>query len=262
MRKIYCFISIFALFFTSLFFYAFSGGITGVTKKSPAPGCTCHSSTPTASVVVSIIGPDTLQTNDSANYFITLSGGPLVMGGTNIAARLGTLVPGEGLRKFDGELTHISPFAPSGGVVTFSFKYKSPANVGTDTIFANGNSVNFNGFSSGDNWNFAPSKKITIVSTTGISTNHTSLNSFALKQNYPNPFNPSTKINFTIEKSSEVLLTVYNSVGETVKVLVNSKLSSGNYSINWDAAFFPSGIYFYTLKTENNSITKKMMLVK
>lgn len=261
MRKIHCFVSLSSLFVAVLFFYSFSGGITGVTKKSTSPGCTCHGSF-TPGVNVSIIGPDTIRANDSANFSVTISGGPLVMGGTNIAARLGSLIPGDGLRKFDNELTHIAPYSPSGGTVTFNFKYKSPSIPGTDTIFANGNSVNFNGFSSGDNWNFAPSKKIIITSSTAVVNINAELKSFSLEQNYPNPFNPNTKINFSLQESSEVLLTVYNSIGEIAETLVNSKISAGAYTMEWDASVFPAGIYFYIMKTQKNSITKKMMLIK
>lgn len=261
MKKIYYPVTILIVLFSSMFLYSFSSGITGVTKKSTSPGCTCHGSF-TSSVLVNISGPDTVRANDSANYFVTLSGGPLVMGGTNIAARLGTLIPGEKLRISNGELTHIAPVPPVENLVTFLFRYKSPSISGIDTIFANGNSVNFNGFSSGDNWNYAPSKKIIITSSTGV-VNHNSLaNAFSLEQNYPNPFNPATKINFSLHNTSHVSLVIYNSIGEVAQILINSRISAGNYTSEWDASVFPAGIYFYTLKTSENSITKKMMLIK
>ncbi len=261
MRKVHCIVSLLALFVVSLFLYSFSGGITGVTKKSTSPGCTCHGSF-TPGVTVSINGPDTIRANDSANFSVIISGGPLVMGGTNIATRFGSLIPGDGMRKTDNELTHIAPYPPSNGTVTFNFKYKSPSIPGTDTIFANGNSVNFNGFSSGDNWNFAPSKRIIITSSTGIINSSEAPKSFSLEQNYPNPFNPTTKINFALHESSKVLLTVYNSIGEIATTLIDSKISAGSYTTEWDASVFPAGVYFYTLKTEKNSNTKKMMLIK
>lgn len=90
---------------------------------------------------------------------------------------------------------------------------------------------------------------------------------FSLSQNYPNPFNPSTLINYTIASESAVNLTVYNSVGQLIKTLVNKVQASGNYTVNWDgtnqsAQKLVSGIYFYQLKAGNSVITKKMMLVK
>ena len=68
--------------------------------------------------------------------------------GTDIAASTGTLAPqGSDLRldQSDGELTHVTPKAPSGNAVTFTFLYTAPATTGTTILYANGNSVNFNG---------------------------------------------------------------------------------------------------------------------
>ncbi|MCY7361065.1 MAG: T9SS type A sorting domain-containing protein [Ignavibacteria bacterium] len=90
---------------------------------------------------------------------------------------------------------------------------------------------------------------------------------FSLNQNYPNPFNPSTIINYTIpysvnRETSNVKLIIYNSSGKEVRVLVNENKSAGSYSVNWNASNFPSGIYYYTIKTGNYSDTKKMILLK
>jgi len=85
---------------------------------------------------------------------------------------------------------------------------------------------------------------------------------FSLKQNYPNPFNPSTTIEFDIPDASYVTLKIYNSLGEEVAVLVNEKLKSGKYEYKFKADMLPSGIYFYTLETDNFRQTKKMILIK
>ncbi len=86
--------------------------------------------------------------------------------------------------------------------------------------------------------------------------------SFELKQNFPNPFNPTTNINFSLPKSSYVSLKVYDLVGKEVKTLVDGNQQQGTYNIMFDAVNLPSGIYFYTLKTNEFTATKKMMLVK
>ena len=86
--------------------------------------------------------------------------------------------------------------------------------------------------------------------------------SFELKQNYPNPFNPTTNISFSLPKSSYVSLKVYDLVGREVKTLVDGNQQQGTYNIMYDAVNLPSGIYFYTLKTNEFTETKKMMLVK
>jgi len=90
---------------------------------------------------------------------------------------------------------------------------------------------------------------------------------FMLFQNYPNPFNPATTIKFQIpsevkSKTSDVKLIVYNILGSEVATLVYEQLAPGNYSINWNASAFPSGVYFYKLTTDGFIETKKMMMIK
>jgi hypothetical protein len=85
---------------------------------------------------------------------------------------------------------------------------------------------------------------------------------FALEQNYPNPFNPSTNIKFDILGKEAVRLSVFNSLGQEVAVLVDQRLSAGSYEYKFDAGGLSSGIYFYKLQSENFSETKKMLLVK
>ncbi|MHB8581613.1 MAG: T9SS type A sorting domain-containing protein [Ignavibacteriaceae bacterium] len=85
---------------------------------------------------------------------------------------------------------------------------------------------------------------------------------FALSQNYPNPFNPSTVINYSISKSQLVTLKIYSILGQEVATLVNQEQSAGNYHVTFDASKLSSGIYFYTIKSGNVTLTKKMTLLK
>jgi photosystem II stability/assembly factor-like uncharacterized protein len=85
---------------------------------------------------------------------------------------------------------------------------------------------------------------------------------FSLKQNYPNPFNPVTKINFNLKSSSFTSLKIYDSMGKEVESLVNENLSTGSYSVDFNASKLTSGIYFYTLTAGEFKETRKMMLVK
>lgn len=85
---------------------------------------------------------------------------------------------------------------------------------------------------------------------------------YALSQNYPNPFNPSTNINFSVGKLSHVELTVYNILGQKVATLVNQRIPAGAYRVTWDASNMSSGLYFYTMKTDNLTVTRKMMMIK
>ncbi len=85
---------------------------------------------------------------------------------------------------------------------------------------------------------------------------------FALYQNYPNPFNPATQIKFDLPNVSEVSLYVYDILGRVVDKLVDGSLSAGSYKIDWNAARFSSGVYFYRLTAGNFRSIKKMILVK
>ena len=144
--------------------YAHNDGIKGRTRKSDdKPGCTCHGSDPNASVKVVISGSETLTVNQEAEYNVTISGGPLVAAGVDIAASKGALTAvGSDLKLLSGELTHSDPKKPVGKSVLFQFKYKAPSLPGNQTIFASGNSVDLNDKKTGDMWNYAPDKIIVI----------------------------------------------------------------------------------------------------
>lgn len=86
--------------------------------------------------------------------------------------------------------------------------------------------------------------------------------SYNLEQNYPNPFNPATKIRYSIPEYSSVGLKVFNLLGEEIETLFNGEQSAGVYEATFDASNLASGIYFYTLKTEKASFTKKMILIR
>ena len=86
---------------------------------------------------------------------------------------------------------------------------------------------------------------------------------YSLSQNYPNPFNPSTTINFSIPKSSDVSLRVYDVLGKEIATLVDEFKNAGSYSVDFNATSgLTSGVYFYTITTGNFTDTKKLMLIK
>ncbi|HEX9251165.1 MAG TPA: T9SS type A sorting domain-containing protein, partial [Ignavibacteriaceae bacterium] len=85
---------------------------------------------------------------------------------------------------------------------------------------------------------------------------------FKLEQNYPNPFNPSTKISFGLPQRSNVVLKVFNTLGQEVAELVNESLEAGTHSYNFDASKLTSGVYIYSLQTDAGVISKKMTLIK
>jgi len=85
---------------------------------------------------------------------------------------------------------------------------------------------------------------------------------FALEQNYPNPFNPTTTISYALPTAGLVRLDVFNILGQEVAKLFEGYQPAGVYSVEFDAAKLPSGIYFYRFSHEGGAQTRKMMLLK
>ncbi len=90
---------------------------------------------------------------------------------------------------------------------------------------------------------------------------------FVLHNNYPNPFNPETVIEFSISEPGNIRLEVFNTLGQSVRVLEEGYFASGNYRSSFngkDSRNNPlnSGLYFYRLSSESGSIVKKMLLQK
>jgi len=85
---------------------------------------------------------------------------------------------------------------------------------------------------------------------------------FSMSQNYPNPFNPSTTISFALPKASNVVLKVYNLLGQEVATLINGQMNSGSHNVRFDASNLTSGMYIYKIQAGSFTSTAKMMLVK
>jgi hypothetical protein len=85
---------------------------------------------------------------------------------------------------------------------------------------------------------------------------------FALVGNYPNPFNPSTTISYNIPEDGKVSIKVFDILGRLVSTLVNDVISAGTHSVLWNAAYYASGIYFYNVTFKNQTLYKKMLLIK
>ncbi len=85
---------------------------------------------------------------------------------------------------------------------------------------------------------------------------------FSLEQNYPNPFNPTTTIRFSLPKSGNVKLTVFNLLGQEVATLLNEHKSVGNYEVKFNAEGLSSGVYIYRIESGSFIESRRMMLVK
>ena len=98
-------------------------------------------------------------------------------------------------------------------------------------------------------------------------TSQTVPNQYILAQNYPNPFNPETTIRFSIPVSSEVIIKIYNLLGNEIKSLVFDYLPAGEHSAHWNGTDnsgqkVSSGLYIYRMKAGKYSDVKKMMFIK
>jgi len=85
---------------------------------------------------------------------------------------------------------------------------------------------------------------------------------FTLSQNYPNPFNPITKINYSIPESGNVIIKLFNTLGEEVITLVDEYKFSGTNEILFKAENLPSGVYLFSMSFGSYVKTKKMILLK
>ena len=285
MIRIYKYIIVFVILIFSFFLYetlkAFEDGIVGLTKRGGnTEGCTCHNLTPFPEVSVIISAPSVVHPNDTVDCQLRISGGPLIAGGCDISAGTGNVITSPAdtsLQRLlaainDYELTHKYPKFPSGDTVFFSFKYIAPNTPGIiDTIFANGNSVNYNGLPTGDEWNYAGNKLIYIAYPLKVTGNNTVAGNFQLNQNYPNPFNPNTNIKYQISRNGYVILKVYDITGKELTTLINSFQSAGIYEINFASGKYniSSGAYIYKINfsdplNHENSFNdaKRMILIK
>ncbi|MBK7255853.1 MAG: T9SS type A sorting domain-containing protein [Ignavibacteria bacterium] len=126
-------------------------------------------------------------------------------------------------------------------------------------------------------WSFSPGVEVTRVlrypmnysGLVGVqNTQNTVPDKFELSQNFPNPFNPSTDINYSLPKSSDVSLIVYDILGNEIRTLVNeANKNSGSYSVNGDGTNDAGmkvswGVYYYKFKTGNFIQVRKMLLIK
>ena len=85
---------------------------------------------------------------------------------------------------------------------------------------------------------------------------------YALEQNFPNPFNPTTTINFSLPKQTQLKINLYNMLGEQVLTIIEGMYESGYHRVTFNASNLPSGIYIYRLESSEYVSVKKMILLK
>jgi len=131
---------------------------------------------------------------------------------------------------------------------------------GTFDYFSNWSSRRYDMYAvrTDSNLNTAPFPPIGL-----INNNQNQPKKYLLSQNFPNPFNPTTNIKYSVKENSFISITVYDVTGKLVTELVKQKQSAGTYEVDFDGSALASGLYFYSLTSDNRIIeTKKMILLK
>ncbi|MDP1918088.1 MAG: choice-of-anchor V domain-containing protein [Myxococcales bacterium] len=128
--------------------FAYGGGVVGFSGKVSTQLCSgCHLAGAGAAPTVTLTGPATLNAGQTGSFSLTITGGPGVRGGMNVAVSgtAAVLNAGAGSAKESGELRHASPLAFGGGSVTWNFTVTAPTTAGSFTLFGAGNSCNGSG---------------------------------------------------------------------------------------------------------------------
>jgi len=83
-----------------------------------------------------------------------------------------------------------------------------------------------------------------------------------LLQNSPNPFNPSTSIRLTLSRAGHIDLRAYDIAGREVAVIASRRMEAGAHEILWNASGLSSGVYFYLLRAEGRTLSRKAVLIR
>jgi hypothetical protein len=170
--------------------------------------------------------------------------------------------------------------------VTFSATVTPTPPVGTIVVnFPNGNTLssypdslvmrvitvgltsigNYNIVVTGEGPNGTPVHKRTFVANvgiTGVSGDITTADNYSLEQNFPNPFNPVTRIEYSLQKKTDVKLVVYDLVGKEVASFNQGEQAPGSHFVIFNGTNLSSGVYYYKIITKEFTDTKKMLLIK
>ncbi|MFH1526970.1 MAG: T9SS type A sorting domain-containing protein, partial [Bacteroidota bacterium] len=107
-------------------------------------------------------------------------------------------------------------------------------------------------------WHFVDTLNVSSIKSTFAS----EIVGFSLSQNYPNPFNPSTIIKFQVPSSKFVKLQIHDLLGREVQTLIDAPMLAGKHEVTFNGSGLPSGVYIYTLKVNEFSQSRKMLLLK
>jgi len=138
------------------------------------------------------------------------------------------------------------------GTIDDNGLYITPSSSGIDTVTVMDN-----------NTQLTANAIVVVGNPTGIKNEKPVLpKEYTLYQNYPNPFNPSTVIRFALPEAGNVVLEIYNILGQRVARLVNEEMNAGYHEVNFNAQNLASGIYIYRIVAKGFVDVKKMILLK
>lgn len=247
------------IIFASVIIYAGTdlfSGIVGLTQLN-GEGCQCHNLNVEPTVNVWIEGPDTLERNQTAQYFIKMTGGPAVTGGFNVAARFSNLfVADTGTLKIDGELAHSWPRFFVNDTVAWKFNFTASNSATLDTIYSVAQSVNNDGIpTSLDKWNFGAKFPVRIIPPVPVELS--SFNAMLNKNSVLISWTTATETNnhgFEIEKkydrSNNNNGITSQTIGEWNKIgfIAGHGTTTDQNKYSFEDLNFASGKYSYRLK--------------
>lgn len=239
---------------------SFTGGYSGAPGRQRCAS-SCHGGT-AGTIVVSGF-PTAYQPGQTYTIVVAHNGGSRIVN-FNATTRIGSTTTVAGTFATVTNTTLYTGadggvYANPHGIDTAVFRWTAPAaGAGVVNFYCAG----FQGTTTSPN---GQSTFITLNATeitTDVQVPEPMPDQFVLGQNYPNPFNSSTRVPFSVQGSGFMSLTVYNVAGLEVATLIRENLKRGAYSVGFDAANLPSGVYLYKLSSRNRVETRRMLLLR
>ncbi len=242
--------------------FADNNGRTG--KAQAATGCSCHGSTNTAGVVVTITGSQTVAINSTNTYTVTVSGGPAnTQGGFDLKSSGGTLIAGVNNHVVGTEVTHSSSASRS-----WTFSWRAPATAGTQNFWAIAVAADGVDDPDGDQWNYYGGAMntafpISVVSSLGVG-DAASLTWLAAP--LPNPCANESRIGFSLAGPADVQLAVLDAAGRHVRALARGTMPAGRQSVNWDrrsenGSRVAAGVYFVQMTLADRVLSTRITVI-
>jgi hypothetical protein len=214
--------------------------------------------------------PDWVEIHNSSSAAMDISGYRIydagAQGGTKAKKEFpaGTVVPAKGVVVIVTDDTTSSGFGLSNSGEKVWLENASGVIIDTVTFLGHTATQSYGRIPDGGVWQLL--NTITRGKSNGSATDaqdgSSSVRGFGLNQNYPNPFNPTTMIQYTLPSRSYVTLSVFNTLGQIVRELVNGDRDAGIQRVRFDASGLSSGVYFYRLRAGDFVSTRRLLLLQ